>query len=314
MEFKRDKNGYIKIVEGEITPQYSSDFRTWFYFEKDGERYFFKGSNQVTNVEYEVLAGYIANQVGLNAVKYFPAVFVDKNGDILSGVVSKDFTNDGQCIRFNSNATQIFSKITDSPNTIENQMAQLEIFVKGMQQKYTGDIIFDKRKIQNELFKMLIFDTFMLNTDRARRNIEFLAKKVANNTYNIELAPIFDNSQIFATQSLKNSMQILDCIENKKPVPKEIFEKTDFLLGLNQCMDFDSLTKKISQTSMLNPYIKFVIEKFKNLDIQAVANKIKSENPNFEICETTLQIASAILDGTIRQNPLFAKRKFAFEF
>lgn len=305
-----NKNGYVVIKNTDVD-FCKSDGRIWFFFEQDGKRYFFKDENKVTNLDHEILAGYIAEHVGINAVKYLPAVFVDKDGNQICGVISEDYTNNGKILKVNSQSLQKYSD--SKQNTIENQMLQLENFLLDAKTKFKGEILFDKRKIQNSLAKMMIFDTFLLNSDRARRNIEYLLRKVDRNTWEVDLAPIFDNSQIFGIEKLDSRMEIVDCIETKRPLPQSILKNAKFEFGTNECMDFDGLCEKISKYSSLNPYLKITVDKFKNLDLEKIYKQIKSEIPNFDISKQTFLIANKIVDGTVKQNQKLNKKRFCFE-
>lgn len=313
MNLKRNQDGYLVIDEKSVEPKFvQSDKRVWLFFENDGKRYFFKGENFVTNADYEILAGYIADAVGIDAVKYFPAVFVDKGGNKIRGVACEDYTKGGQNLKLNGQA--LVSYCQAQGNTIENQIEGLENFLIDAQAKFKGKIIYNKRKIQNSLFKMLIFDTFTLNTDRAPRNIEYLLKKVDQNVWEVSLAPIYDNSQIFGSESFEKRISIVNSIDNDAPLPQKVLKNTKLLFGTEDCTDFESVAKIISKQAMFNPYLKIVTENFKKLDLDELYNQITKENPGYKITGDTIKIAKKVLDGTIKENALFKRKRFNFEF
>jgi len=313
MNLKRNQDGYLVIDEKTVEPKFvQSDKRVWMFFENDGKRYFFKGENFVTNTDYEILAGYIAGAVGIDAVKYFPAVFVDKDGNKIRGVMCEDYTNGGQNLKINGQT--VLSYCQSQGNTVENQIEGLENFLTCAQAGFKGQILYNRRKIQNSLYKTLIFDVFTLNTDRAPRNVEYLLKKVDKNVWEVSLAPMYDNSQIFGTDSFEKTASVLDSIENNTPLPKKVMQETNLLLGIGDCTDFESVAKKISQQSAFNPFLKMVTENFKKLDLVELYSQITKENSGYQISSETLNIAKKVLDGTVKENELFKRRRFNFEF
>ena len=292
---KRDKNGRFVIDEKldnvEYLPTGNNSIKFFF---GDNKRYFGKCDSFVSTSDYEIFASYLAEHIGLNAVKYYPSVF-KVDGAEFNGVICEDFTQNNKHAKIKSSW---FYKDSNLPNTIENQLMQIESYAYNLSKDQSKSYIFDKRKAQNELLKLLIFDFCLLQADRAPRNIEYLIKQNGEN-FEIELAPIFDNSAILCQENSVAKKKVIECLQNNNPLPENIFDNKTYLLGINNKMDIKGIAKEIKRLQLFNPYVKTMLTKLKNIDFEAVKDKIKQENPNYKLPDGICEMTKGIINQTL---------------
>ena len=156
---------------------------------------------------------------------------------------------------------------------------------------------FDKRKIKNDLTKLLIFDFCTLQSDRERRNIEYLIKDNKDKK-EIVLAPVFDNSVMLGSDNMPVVKQIFENIKQNKSLPDNIFDDKVFKFGINKKMDYKGVAKEIKNMQLLNPYAKSMIEKFKNVDYNQIKNQIEKDNPGYKLPQSICDMAKKVIEKT----------------
>lgn len=297
-EFERDKFGRIIIIEDQHNIEHIPNDcdRIKFYF-GDETRYFFKAENEVTDAFSEVFASAIAQKVGLNTVKYYPAVFVDYTGFEFEGVVCEDYTQNNTSLRLKSKYLFSICNVKNK-NTIENHIYMLGKAVDVLQSQSKAPIIVDLRRVKNELYNLLAFDTLTLQRDRGLRNIEYLLvnKGVC---WQLELAPIFDNSMMMHFGILRAEQDLIDCVKKNEPLPKDYLYRREFLFGTNQGSRFCDIVSVLQNQYIINPQMRNLLDNFAKLDIDEVYKQILIENSNYSTEEINLDIVKAVLKNTV---------------
>ena len=174
----------------------TSDFGSYWFNLPDGNSALFKTYNLLKRmgtknirIINELLCYQLAKQVYLPCARYEPA-HVKNN----IGLVSYNFLKSDEYTM----SLYEFLKIDDElSNNLADTMQALDIY------KENG-YVFDEREIFENLYKLIIFDTITMQSDRHASNIHFIFNQ---NLPEIKLAPSFDNEFAFCVDISQRMFQ-----------------------------------------------------------------------------------------------------------
>jgi len=200
--------GYLTEVRGRgsYTGESTKSFGDkWFIV--DGKKAIFKTYDsdymrRIKNVRMfnELLCQKLCEQAGIECAKYEYASLNNR-----TGLISYNFCNeDEEVCSLNYLHENIKDKEDDSfiVTNISDCLKTLKIYEsKGYS--------FDKQGVVKDLYKLIVFDTLTMQTDRNRTNINFIKN---NQTKELRVAPVFDNEYAFCGEMID---RMLTSIENK---------------------------------------------------------------------------------------------------
>ncbi len=177
--------------------------KKWFYLPK-GKAIFkafdsYNASNIKANrVINEFICKELCSQLGIPSPNLDPATY-----DGMTGLLTYNVVSDNQKLW---NANMFFDKArTDTYNNdLINYSSAIDLINKNGKGYYVN-----KDKMMKELYKMCVFDSLTMQTDRHISNIFFLENKL---THELTLAPLLDNE--FAFFSIGLSKKVF--FENKE--------------------------------------------------------------------------------------------------
>ena len=287
----------VENFETSLIADNNDKFQCWINCQP---RFLFKANKLGTNDECEILANYIAKEVGVSSVNVFPAVFVDEHGNCIEGILSEDFIENRQKDESIKSSMIIGKGIG---NVVYNHVKGLQILaLKSIKQNKFLEI---DEYIETDLLKMCLFDYLTLQKDRAKRNIEYIVEKDVFGG-KIKLAPLFDNSWMFYAHhsSMFNEIyaQLMEC-KNKEERLEFLKEKTfnfsfefsvkssTFIRGSQKTILANELAAEIVKNNELYD----VFTKFKDLNLYELQKKIQKEI-NFKIDDDLIFVAQNLFE------------------
>ena len=177
---KRNSKGISTVKYGQYwfnTPKGKGIFKTY-----DDEYCLLVKNLRIIN---EILCYYLAKQVNIDCAKYEPAHIKDYVGLISYNVLNNE--NDELI-----SLSDLLKYDYELSPTLEDTMAALDGYKSDM--GYTVD----RQKILEDIYKVVVFDTLTLQSDRNSANLNF----VFTQDNQIKLAPLFDNELAFCVDFL----------------------------------------------------------------------------------------------------------------
>jgi len=204
---------YDLIVSGYIRPTDYDDRHFWLRIED--EEYYYKPSNYPY---HEVLAYYIAKELGFNAVYCDLAKFsiIPSKADLRKGIISKNYRKkDCKYIPGYEILKEYYKahpKITRKMGLTDNwkkyyggpyyiDMNNLEIIWQALESKYQNNPNANISKLMNQIIENYIFAILVRANDKGAQNWEL---EESENTINIY--PIFDNELIFYDENITTTI------------------------------------------------------------------------------------------------------------
>lgn len=290
------KSGYIKIEPKKILSYIGNDETIHFFYEENGQNYFFKQEWFGAVVEGELLAGKIGQKLGLNVVQVKPAyvVFEDKK---FYGVASKNYLPKG-CFKFDFNYYSFYDNSFEVDNCTYNMILRIIKNHIQMENDYDNTKLVLDKNIYKNLQEMIFFDFLTMQTDRATRNFDFYMQK-ENGNWVVKLAPIFDNSSIFGFIELMCECDSGVKIHNTKTLFNNITANTTFLTAFSKDSNYNKLFNDIKKLVYRNPYFERLCLRAKQIDILECINEIENQYKGFKFPKEFVDFAKYGWDKTL---------------
>ncbi len=275
--------------------KFSEDFQiryknliSCFYF--DDDRYFFKfNDEQGTIFEAELLATKIGEKLGIDVLHVEPAVFVDQKNKEYLGVMSKNFFADNLTVHFDIKSSALLGKTTYDGivSGVKEYLNRTSILQPEMNVKLESNFY-------NKLRDMIFFDFLTFQSDRYLRNVEFFLKK-SKDGWTFCLAPIFDNSWIFAFQERGYGKY-----NPTKNYVSDYVKNHAFILGYSQYQDYRGMKNDILKVFHHNQRLKTLAVRAYNIDIEQCIAEIENDYPGYVFDPLYKQAAKNCWDVTKR--------------
>lgn len=272
--------------------------KTWYHLKTPKAWYLFKKPKYGrTEIDTEVFNSILANELLINHVQYFPAIFRNEEG-----VLCKSFLDDYKEEPFRLTEMKVLiCRYSGKPNLKEKRGRDTETL-----EEHNIKNIFNiikkkgyKDTILKDFFKMVGFDALIGHGDRHWCNYGFLASE--NRKNNVKFAPVYDTSSGYLTEiqeesKLKEKISQLDD-ENwyqAKARMKGLCKIT--IPGDYKATHFELLKYILTDTDMQN-YKEYVSLAFKGYNSQLVQAILERFFPN--LMEIRKQIILKILDKRV---------------
>lgn len=237
----------------------------------------------------ELFVDEVANILGLKCAKYIPTIYNDSKG-----ITTLNFVDDNQVFVDGShiidfNLSGICSENLISPMETIYKHNNLEIIPK-LLKNYCFELgIIYSDKLIEDLKKIFVFDTILLQSDRNPNNWGIL---IDRNSRVAEIAPLYDNSNMMGMN------KDIGVISNLKLEDVYCFATA---LVPNAADSFFSyklnLIENICDSSIVSIYEDY-LEKFKAIDIDTIFYDIEIKN-NIAIPDDFKEIAYKFLNENI---------------
>ena len=245
MELSRDSLGYInldKLGIAKIDNLFAIDS---FSFNYNNERYFFKKIKSIDQ-SYNELIGYeLAKDFGLDAIEYDLGSYYG-----FIGFISKDYSRK-EYRYLESYINSYYGSYSKRNNIHDVSIMFHDIFSE-----------LDANNIMNDLYKLLMFDIIIANSDRHDRNIII-------DSSTLRLGPVFDNEMLLNRDYYfsfsvtgKDDNTISEFLSILNPQELEFFvNKLEIINRDNLIKVFNRIEKKIG-TSIVDGIKEEVLQRY----------------------------------------------------
>ena len=245
MRLRRDSMGFINLDKLGLSKVDNIMILDSFRFVYKNDLYYFKKVKSI-NQSYNELIGYeLAKDFGLDAIQYDIGSYYG-----FIGFISKDYSNKGYCFleQYIENYYGKFSK--------RNNIHDVSIM---FHDTFGEDVA---NNIMNDLYRLLMFDIIIANSDRHDRNILI-------DSSTLRLGPVFDNEMLLNEDYYfsfsvtgRDDNTISEFLSILSPQELEFFvNKIEIINRDNLLKVFNRIEKKIG-TSMVDSIKNEVLKKY----------------------------------------------------
>lgn len=300
---------------------------------RNNKAYFFKGNGKHSLDVPELIVSALAKEVDLNFVMQYPAVFIDKNGKQIFGVISEDYVENRQKTEV-FNFTKVYrdyikslginqkdydefmlKKIYMRANSIESTFKGIKHLVRDLDARHNFKLEIAKN-LSQEIKKQHIFNFAILNEDFHSHNIE----GCVTDGKTLSLAPSMDFGYSLLIKSFSSkirdnfsSIEKADAVRQIKNdarnanCPFAVFEPvniSEILKDFNRVQDKNSREKVAKDLTYLieqNDELKDFYNKLIKVNLKEVLKNYIQENNYDFIADSDIEIAHLAFEASKEQ-------------
>ena len=261
-KFKHEKKFYSVLVFKKTDDMSAMKSKTYLLPNGKGIFKEYKNDEIITDksirIVNEMISCYFMEEMGIDYVKFCPAIFENKHGYVCYGVVDS-----------NKNEVIIPARKFIYKMLSQNPPYRYQDYCDAFStcSEFTK---YNLKKMLTIVYKIMLYDVFTMQTDRHEGNLYFIADKKAKK---IRISPLFENELMLINTYVKSKLQFdYDHIYFSNTV--SFFRKKKF----EPKIPYDQYVKEIVKLAVENKAYKIIFTKaINNLDLASAIKKVEAE-------------------------------------
>jgi len=310
---RNSKNGRYILKESDkkiYSYKFNKEDKIYNFIIDSKPNEYFKGNGKHTFDVPELFASELGSFAGLKIVKQYPATYIDKEGNIYDGVISKDYVENREkteVINSQIPLYEYFGNVTLLKlNAIEYYYKSAKQYIEERNKKINKSkkqIKLDENFVK-DLQKLRLFGFICGAEDLWAQNIDFY---IENNV--LKLAPALDFSYSFLLKSFSSNLRQnfnnnISKQEKLKLVEKELDNiKMSLKVFEENALNNDRLLAAVetAQVLLMDEELMSFYLKLKKIDVLSFLTNFKENNNYKFISENDLELASLVFKTSIKQ-------------
>lgn len=280
----------LKTRQGELILPYNfgefkfkrEEFVNFWVSSKVYKKSFFKMNDSVNDDLAEIIYSLLAQELGIDVVDVYPAIRLDKDGNVKKGVLVENFISSPTKTK-EIPADKLLEEFggNNAINNIENLVKAYVNLAKHYKKHSKKEVVFDDAATKHKLLCMHLLDVLTFNTDRHKHNIAFLLTENKDKIV-IEMSKIYDNSFAFRLNKFRTSKR--RNFVSFKRLNKDRFDY--FKLSINQYQinsRYNELLEELADYSKTDVSFYKMYNEIINYDINNLFERFKEKYPDYKL-------------------------------
>lgn len=284
---------HSKLNEHEITYVASSSIMSFRFVDVDGKIKYYKKEGPHCDVDNEIIADAVYDNLGITHVAHQKAVYVDRWGEKHVGTVSEEYkplAKDVEVFAY-SNIVSFFE------NTVS--LERIKVDIEDFFGRYHGIKNVKFSKNFDKHYKQLAAILYLFSQkDPYANNFEFMVKKNGKDECFVTFSPFFDNSLAFfkSISKLKDPKQMT----KKEKDNHLVLYRPMLLIESKGSKDpyRETLYKQIYKQLKTDKEFRMFYSKLINLDLEQVVKQYSKNQKNKKVSDASLKIATECFEGS----------------